>query len=164
MTRELVFEIDIYGRPAPQGSKNYMGQRGGRGVMVESSKYVKPWRSTVKADALAKRQSIAGWEPLDEALWVEMVFTSVRPRSHYRTGRNAHLLRDTAPPRPISKPDVSKLCRSTEDALTDAGVWRDDCVVADYLRLGKVYAGEDKDALDAPGVRIRIYREVPDHG
>ena len=85
-----------------------------------------------------------------------MVFTFVRPKSHYRTGRNAHLLRDDAPTRPATIPDLSKLARSTEDALKDAGVIRDDSLIVEYRRLAKVYAGEDPDALSTPGVLVRI--------
>lgn len=157
----LVMEFAVYGTPGPQGSKNFMGvTSGGFGKMVESSKKVKPWRDAVRADAIQARQVLPGFVLLDEPLCVEMVFTSVRPKSHYRTGRNAHLLRDQAPLRPVAKPDASKLCRSTEDALTDAGVWKDDARVVEYTRLAKVYAGEDKDALDSPGVLIRIYRLI----
>jgi Holliday junction resolvase RusA-like endonuclease len=158
--RSPIIEIAVYGTPAPQGSKSFKGISGGRGIMVESSKKVKPWRDAVRADAIVERQAMTAFAVLDEPLYVEMVFTFVRPRSHYRTGRNAHLLRDGAPTRPSAKPDVSKLCRSTEDALTDAGIWRDDARVVEYTRLAKVFAGEDKDALDSPGAVIRVYRNI----
>lgn len=148
--------IVAYGRPAPQGSKRHVGN----GVMVESSKAVKPWRDDVKAAAerFIESQRVRGlpWSTLDGPLVARMVFTTTRPRSHYRTGRNAHLLRDAAPGRPASIPDLSKLIRSTEDALTAAGVWKDDARVVEYERAAKVFAGEDPEALDAPGVRITI--------
>lgn len=154
--------ITVYGAPAPQGSKRAVIHRGtGRPVVMEQSKKLKPWREGVKHAAL---DVIGGmgqpWHqpPLDGALVVDMVFTTTRPKSHYRTGRNAHLLRDDAPPRPIGAPDLSKLARSTEDALTDAGVWVDDARVTEYGRLAKVYADEDPDALDRPGAIIRVRR------
>ncbi len=137
------------GKPAPQGSKRHVG----RGIMVESSKHVKPWRDAVRSDAV---ETMAGAAPLDGPVQVDMVFTFVRPKSHYRTGRNAHLLRDDAPTRPATIPDLSKLARSTEDALKDAGVIRDDALIVEYRRLAKVFAGEDRDALGSPGVLIRI--------
>ncbi len=40
--------ITVYGTPGPQGSKRFMGVKGGKGVLVESSKKVKPWREAVK--------------------------------------------------------------------------------------------------------------------
>jgi len=53
-------------------------------------------------------------------------------------------------------PDVSKLARSTEDALTAAGIWKDDARVVEYTRLAKVFPGEDRQSLEAPGVIIEI--------
>ncbi len=54
------------------------------------------------------------------------------------------------------RPDLSKLVRSTEDALSDAGAWEDDARVVECLAR-KVYAG-DPDALHIPGAVIRIRR------
>lgn len=152
---EPLVSLVVHGMPAPQGSKRAVVHRStGRAVTMESSKRVGPWREAVKHAALAD-----GFGPnLDEALLVDMVFTFVRPRAHYRTGRNAHLLKDGVPRQPASAPDLSKLARSTEDALTDAGVWRDDARVAEYGRLAKVWAGEDPDALAVPGAVIRVWR------
>jgi Holliday junction resolvase RusA-like endonuclease len=147
LNRTLVIEIVVAGSPAPQGSKRHVG--GGR--MVESSKHVKPWRDAVRADALLARNAHAAthgrWTPLDEPLVLEMVFTMPKPAAAPKRRRTW----------PMRMPDVSKLCRSTEDALTDAGIWRDDARVVAYDRLAKVFPGEDPDALDAPGAVIRIY-------
>lgn len=146
--RTLVIEFTAAGSPAPQGSKRHVG--GGR--MIESSKHVKPWRDAVRADALLARQAWArahgAWVPLDEPLTVDMVFTVPKPASAPKRRRTW----------PMRMPDVSKLARSTEDALTDAGIWRDDARVVEYGRLAKVYPGEDVDALSSPGAVIRVYR------
>lgn len=136
-------EIIVYGSPAPQGSKRFVGMRGGRGVMVESSAKVRPWRQDVKAAALAAR---AGAAPINCPVRVSMVFTLPKPVS-------APKRRRTWPDR---KPDLSKLVRSTEDALTDAGVIADDARIVEFGRTAKVYPGEDPAALEAPGVRITI--------
>jgi Holliday junction resolvase RusA-like endonuclease len=138
-----VIEIVVIGSPAPQGSKKFVGMRGGHGVMIESSKAVKPWREAVKWAAHAARN---GAPPLDGALIVRMVFTMPKPQSAPKTRRTY----------PNRKPDISKLIRSTEDALTDAGIWVDDSRVVGYERAEKVFPGEDPEALDVPGVRIVI--------
>src|SRR5699024_7134269 len=139
-----------------QGSKKGF-VRGGRVAMVEMSKHVHPWRSDVRDAALVlmSREGRIGY-PLDGPLLVDMVLTAARPKSHYRTGRNSHLLKEAAPSRPMSAPDLSKLARSTEDALTSAGLWRDGSRVVEYGRLAKVYAGEDIDALASPGAIVRV--------
>lgn len=142
---QLVFELAVRGVPAPQGSKKgFYNERIGRVQMVESSKKVAPWRQAVRTDAV---EAYGDRQPLDAPLVVDMVFTMPKPSG-------APKRRRTWPDR---MPDLSKLARSTEDALTDAGVWRDDARVVEYGRLAKVYPGEDPDALDRPGVVIRIY-------
>ncbi|MES2530442.1 MAG: RusA family crossover junction endodeoxyribonuclease [Pseudomonadota bacterium] len=140
-----ICQFDVYGMPAPQGSKKFVGTtKAGRGIMVESSKKVKPWRQDVKAVA----ELIAtGCPPLDEPLWVSMVFTMPKPSS-------APKRRQTWPDK---KPDLSKLARSTEDALVDAGLILDDSRIVEYVRLAKVFPGEDPQSLRSPGVSITIY-------
>jgi Holliday junction resolvase RusA-like endonuclease len=110
--------------------------------MVESSKAVKPWREAVKYAAIEQSTLL---EPMDGPLAVRMVFTVPKPQS--------------APKRrtwPCRKPDLSKLVRSTEDALTDAGVWADDARIVQYDRVAKVFPNEDPDALNVPGAVIEI--------
>ena len=98
--------ITVYGVPAPQGSKRHVG----RGVMIESSKKVKPWREAVKWAAIEVLvgRGIAG--PVE----IEVDFYFVHPKTGKR--RPAHSV----------KPDIDKLLRSTFDALTDAGAFDDD--------------------------------------
>ena len=151
--------IVAHGIPAPQGSKRgFINKHTGRVVMREQSTRVEPWRDTVRYEALQVVGAGAWGALLDEPIVADMVFSFARPKSHYRTGRNAHLLRDNAPARPDGSPDLSKLARAVEDSLTDAGVWRDDARVVEYGRLAKVWANEDRDALDRPGVLIRVWR------
>lgn len=139
-----VVVIRVYGLPGPQGSKRFVGRtKSGRGLMVESSRKVKPWREDVKAAAEAVR---AGRPPLDAPLRVHMVFTLPKPAS-------APKRRQTWPMR---TPDLSKLARSTEDALTAAGIWADDARVVEYGLLAKRYPGEGSGSLEAPGVLITI--------
>jgi Holliday junction resolvase RusA-like endonuclease len=142
-----MIELVVYGSPAPQGSKKFVGTtKTGRGLLVESSKKVKPWRMDVKQAAEMLRAELQSMATLDGPLAVSMVFTLPKPAS-------APKRRRTWPDR---KPDLSKLARSTEDAISDAGLWADDARVVEYTRLAKVFPGEDPDALPAPGVRVRI--------
>lgn len=150
--------ITVHGLPAPQGSKKHLGN----GVMVESSKKVKPWRQDVKAAAIqAMSETDGGWVRLDGPLAVAMTFTvrdlpSSRP-SWWPTGVRWS---KTLMWRPASMPDLSKLLRSTEDALTDSGTWKDDARVVEYRRLAKHYIGDPvEDVLPSgPGAVIRIWR------
>jgi hypothetical protein len=134
---------------------------------VESSEVkVNTWRGDVRDAVLNKWRcrcgkpgctDLAEGLPLTGPLWAYVVFSLARPKSHWRTGRNAHLLRDGAPVRPGGYPDVSKLIRSTEDACTSAGLWHDDGQVSEYERLAKVWCGEDPHALDRPGMVMYVW-------
>lgn len=135
--------IDVIGTPAPQGSKRAFVVNG-RAVMAESSKKVKPWRQDVKTAAFnTDRDSLIG------PLRVEITFYLPRPGYHYGTGRNAGVLKATAPAYVDKKPDVDKLLRSTLDGLKEAGVYRDDAQVA-------IATGVKRYANAATGARITI--------
>ena len=123
-TPQKAWSFHVVEDPAPQGSKSAKGWHGGRIVLVESSKRVAPWREAVVAAAFG-----AG-PRLDGPLAAGMVFALRRPVSARK--------RDVAPYR---TPDLSKLARSTEDAITTAGLWADDARVTAYYPLVKAFAG-----------------------
>lgn len=139
-----MIRIELLGSPAPQGSKKFVGTTAaGRGIMVESSTKVRPWRQDVKA---AAERVMAGRAPLDGPLVCVMTFTVPKPTSAPKRTRTW----------PCRKPDASKLARSTEDALTDAGVWTDDARVVSLVSH-KVYPNEGRNALHSPGAVIEVY-------
>lgn len=134
--------ITVCGTPAPQGSKRAFAVRGkggvptGRVAVIESSHdRVKSWRQAVIDEA----RGLGLVAPLGGPLHCRMVFYFKRPKGHYRTGKNADLLRESAPEYHTGTPDTSKLVRATEDALTDAGIWRDDRLVCS-LQARKTWA------------------------
>lgn len=132
----MAINLRVYGIPGPQGSKRFVGHaKNGRGIMIESSKKVRPWRAAVKQAAVESRKKISG--PVE----LFITFTLPRPKSVKRA-------------LPDRKPDLSKLVRSTEDALTDAGIWEDDARVVTCF-ASKHYVGDFK-ALDSPGASITI--------
>lgn len=144
--------IRAYGSPAPQGSKKFMGiTKMGRGILAEASDKTSPWRADVMTAARAALDELGRPAPLDGALIGRMVFSFLRPPSVKRSRR----------PFPSVYPDLSKLLRSTEDALKAAGVIRDDALIVEYTRLAKTYVGEDPEALDRPGCLI-VMRQLID--
>lgn len=152
----LLMKITVVGTPAPQGSKSYKGRsKSGKAIMVESSKKVGPWRETVVYAARQEMDTLGDWALITDPVLLKVTFSLRRPTSHYRTGRNSHLLRESAPSRPAKYPDVSKLVRATEDALTTAGVYADDALIVD-LNASKVFAGSPE-GLDVPGAVIEVW-------
>jgi crossover junction endodeoxyribonuclease RusA len=116
----------VAGRPAPQGSKRHVG----KGVMVESSKQVKPWRESIRWAALDQAHGPLNTEgPVS----VRLLFVMPRPASAPK--------RSTPPA--VKRPDIDKLVRAVLDALSSAGVWRDDSQVVELFatkRLAEVGA------------------------
>lgn len=135
MTTEPRYVLDVFvpGKPAPQGSKRYVGN----GISVESSKAVKPWRADIR-EHIAARYSLA---PVTGALAVRLAFVMPRPASAPK--------RST--PAAVKRPDLDKLCRAVLDAIGSAGLWRDDSQVVD-LAASKRLA----EPGETPGCRIRV--------
>lgn len=149
-----VFWIRVIGVPGPQGSKRAVGRtKKGRTILVESSAKVKPWRENVHAAALAAGAGGFGWQAMLGPVVLQVVFTLPAPLSLPKKRESV----------PAKMPDLSKLVRSTEDALTTAGVWRDDAQVVACL-FAKTYPagtpGAHPDALPVPGAFVRVL-EVP---
>ena len=130
-------QFEVRGMPAPQGSKRHVG----RGVLIEMSKRVKPWRAAVKEAALIEMNKQSGF-PIDEPINVHLIFTFQRPKSHLNAKGS---LKPKAPIHHITNPDVDKLVRSTGDALVEAGLIKDDRLIF-RLRASKYY-GEFNGAL-----------------
>lgn len=124
------FRVD--GVPAPQGSKTAY-RRGNRVVLVEASNRLPVWRGRVSSKA---RQVDRPTEWLALPVPLEAVYRFYLPRP--KTVKRAF---------PVVKPDLDKLTRAVGDALTDAGMWRDDAQVV-RLVVEKFYG--------TPGVEIEI--------
>jgi crossover junction endodeoxyribonuclease RusA len=135
--------LRVNGPPAPQGSKRHVG----RGVVIEMSAAVGPWREAVRSEVQRAGIMFGARRPLS----VTILFSLPRPRGHFRTGRNAGVLRDGAPVFPAGRPDLDKLVRSTLDGLAMGGAYADDSQVVS-LRARKVYA----DGVP-PGAEIGIH-------
>lgn len=135
----MKFSFTVQGiTPAPQGSKRHLGN----GVMIESCKQVKPWRYAVTQAAIDAGCPMFEWPVF---LWV--VFMFPRPKAHYKANGD---IKESAPFFHSSRPDLSKLLRSTEDALTGVA-YRDDSMIVQAV-ITKQYILESQ----RPGARITI--------
>lgn len=135
----------VIGKPEPAGSKRAFRHNGtGRMVVVDANRKAKPWQVAV---ARAGAEAMDGGPLLSSAVELRLTFFSPRPKGHYGTGRNAGTLRSSAPSHPTGRPDVLKLARGVEDALTGV-CWRDDAQIVDE-HLHKHYG-------EPPRVEVRI--------
>lgn len=129
-----------YGLPAPKGSKRAFAVRrrdGSTGINVAEQPQVKAWEAVVRSAAVLAAVEQDWPEPENGPLALVLQFAFQRPRSHYRTGRHAGELRETAPLYPAVRPDVDKLSRAVLDAMIGAVIADDARVV--HLRATKVY-------------------------
>jgi Holliday junction resolvase RusA-like endonuclease len=130
-----VIHLTVLGRPQPAGSKKaFQHPRTGRIVVTDDAKHSRPWKQQVAGaarDALIEaREGDRFAALLTGPLRVRFEFFFVRPKGHYGTGRNAHLVKASAPDFPTVKPDTTKLVRAAEDALTGV-LWRDDAQIVE---------------------------------
>lgn len=127
--KELRFFVP--GKPAPGGSKKAFaikkgGVYTGRVAVVDAAGQAnKDWRANV-VQAGANAMRIRGEYPWECPIVLELLFHLPRPKGHYRA--NLVELRPSAPRYPTTRPDVGKLARSTQDALSNV-VFRDDAQI-----------------------------------
>ena len=100
-----------------------------------------------KADFLALASKYAPEKPYDCPLHVKMTFCFNRPKAHYRTGKNSHLLKDNAPHYHIKKPDLDNLEKFVADSLNGI-FWKDDSIICSVSKE-KIYG-------DSPYIEIAI--------
>lgn len=124
----------VHGVAAPAGSKRgFYNKKAGRVIVTDDSARSRPWKAQV-ADAAA--QALAAHPdppPFDAALYLEIHFYVQRPKGHFGTGKNAGVVRSSAPTRPTVKPDLLKLARAVEDALTGVCYRDDSQIVSEHL-------------------------------
>ena len=141
----------VEGKAQPAGSKRGFamkkgGAYTGRVIITDDNPKSKGWKETVK-DAAKK---VAPKVPLTCPIKLRVCFYVARPMGHFGTGKNAAILKPSAPQFPVVKPDTTKLLRGLEDACTSL-IWRDDAQIVSqhvYKRYG-----------DRPGAQVEVSEE-----
>ena len=121
-------KFTVYGTPATQGSKI----RTQYGVREDNPK-LSQWRQQVAE--VAKREYSG--EPFTGRLSLSLIFHRPRSRSDYGTGKNADKLKASAPLEPTKRPDLTKLTRAVEDAMTGI-IYHDDSQITHQI-ISKVF-------------------------
>lgn len=128
----------VPGIPVPGGSKRAFVLPGGkRAAIVDAAgQNVKNWKADIKRIAWEHRPE----RLFDGAIELKLVFLLRRPQSHYRSGRYKNFIKSSSPLWHMKQPDLTKLLRSTEDALTGV-IWKDDNQVH-KINAEKIYSSE----------------------
>ena len=134
MKYRKIFDFTIPGRPQQRGSKvamrtNKLDRSGHRRIILrDSNKLSTAW---MKYAAEMAGQAWGGRELISEPVMLAAQFHFNRPMSHFGTGRNAAKIKPSAPRIHGQSPDLAKLLRCLEDALTGV-VYVDDRLVCAY--------------------------------
>lgn len=92
-------------------------------------------------------------EKIEGPIRLDLYFVIDRPKSHYRTGKNAHLLKDSAPEKwHLQKPDSDNFTKAVMDAINGLDIWNDDNQVC-ILTVQKVWIHKEQ---PNPGCHIMI--------
>ena len=143
----LILDIFVPGTPVAKGSTHAFAHKttGKIITMQTNAKRQKPWASLI---AFTAKEAIDGG-PVDGPVSIDIRFTLRRPKNHYGTGKNATLLKTSAPQHHTKAPDIDKLLRCVLDALTGV-VWHDDSQVW-HVNAVKGYGHTE-------GAAIEVYR------
>lgn len=121
--------LTVYGNSQPAGSKRAFQRPGARfAQVVDANPKAAGWKDQI-GRACAEQY---GGPFLEGPLVMIVRFYQPRIKGHFGTGRNAGLLKDSAPARPVVKPDIDKLSRAILDGLTGQ-LYHDDAQVVTKL-------------------------------
>ena len=119
-------------------------------AVVDSNRKSKGWMDVVSSHALA---AMGGDPPVPFAVELSVRFVFARPKSHFRSGKNQHLLATKAKPQHTQKPDLGKLVRPIEDALSKI-VYQDDCQIVSYGEVTKNWNSEGESYVEILVTRV----------
>jgi Holliday junction resolvase RusA-like endonuclease len=110
----------------PKGQKRHRSTLIGKGAGAFISNYDPSKRDKKNfADVV---QGNAPKVPFEGPLKLDVHAFFGRPKSHYRTGKNSHILKDDAPLWKTSKPDRDNVDKFVLDSLTKI-YWKDDAMI-----------------------------------
>ena len=138
-----VLQFRVAGLPVTQGSKRAVLRGKRAGLIDANDAKLRPWREAVRAvaaDAWGNHPPIAG------PVRVLVLFALHKPASAPKSRRSW--------PMGARSGDVDKLARAVLDAITDAGVWRDD---AQVVRLEVIKDYPEHVEQMSPGAIVRLW-------
>jgi len=127
-----MIELFVHGRPRAAGSKSaFLNKKSGKIIVTAAGKYQKSWMESVKYAAIEAGYN--GKMLLEGPVHLTIYFHCLRPKGHFKKSGG---LTKSARKYPTVKPDLTKLTRAVEDALTGL-IWRDDSqvVIQDTRKL-----------------------------
>ena len=141
----------VPGDAKTSGSKRaFINPKTNRPIVTAANPAQKKWQDAVKWKAM---QIFERRIPFEGPLCLDMVFVRARPKGHYGTGKNEGAMKEWAKDLfPTTKPDLLKLGRAVEDAMSKIIYIDDSQIVEEHIK--KIYGVK-------PGVDIIVRKLKP---
>ena len=142
-----MIEFIVLGTPKPRGSKFAVrGKRNGKdcALIVDDCRQSGAWMKQIAEVARAAYDGPLIQGPIEASFQ----FYIARPKVNFGTGRNRGSLKSSAPYYHQTRPDLAKLIRCAEDALTGI-LWKDDGQICRYADCGRHWTMEDESMVVA---------------
>ena len=92
-------------------------------------------------------------EKMKKPIKCNLHFYCKRPKSHYKTGKNSHILKDIAPKYNTNNKDLDNMVKFILDALNDK-LYMDDCQIVE-INCKKLYS-------EGNGYIVMLFEEIND--
>jgi hypothetical protein len=160
----FVLTFEVLGRAQQRGSKSPFVLKGKGGkiktrangspiiVVPDDNERSAQWMENVRTVAWISLRDAYGCGLIDFPVELSVQFYFSRPKSHYGSGKNADVLKASAPTYHAQSPDLAKLVRSLEDGMTGA-VWQDDRQVVAYRSISREWVGREEPEMTRVCVR-----------
>ena len=142
MASPVTYKLFVPGIARTSGShKSFKGR------IIHSGTHTKAWMDTISWHFM---QEFGRPVLTDDPVQLTLSFSLCRKKDHYGTGKNKDKRKPSAPFFHTKTPDLDKLCRAVQDALTKLA-WQDDSQVI-HLWAKKHWV----DKWETPGVMITV--------
>ncbi len=133
------YSITVYGKPIAKARPRFY--RRGKFVGTYNTQETEEGRFLLMASGQVD-------QVIEGPVSVSCTFFLPRPRGHYGTGKNAGVLKTSAPQHHTGKPDVDNMVKFVLDCLNGVA-WKDDGQVVKIV--GKKVYGEPRTVVDIEG-------------
>ena len=130
----MIIKFTVFGKPLAQKRPRFF--RAGKGIRSYD-----PDKQD-KKDLASVSSNNAPQTPFSTSVMLEVIAYFKRPKSHYRTGKYSHILKDAAPRYHTAKPDWDNIGKSIGDAL-EGLYWTNDSKIVKGT-VEKLYTEEEE--------------------
>jgi len=123
----MILNFKVIGKPKGQPRTRACTRGGHAGVYTPG--VADDWKALCVKEIEKKLPE----KPYDYPMWLRMDFYFTRPKSHYGSGRNSNLIKNSAPYFHLQKPDVDNMAKCVMDVMTTIGFIKDDTHIVECI-------------------------------